>query len=150
MRQPDDSRPTGMGVSAARIGSQGREQQIGFAPSTQGQACDERVERRRAMTITREPEVRKILEPQELEEVLQEKVVGLGLTFDDVLLVPAQSEVLPNEVQTTAKLSRNISLNIPVVSAAMVVLAVTLVLSSVVLPLASGMYSLAASLRARA
>ncbi|MFA4834238.1 MAG: IMP dehydrogenase [Patescibacteria group bacterium] len=43
----------------------------------------------------------------------------LGLTFDDVSLVPAFSGVLPNEVDVRTRLSRNISLNIPVVSAAM-------------------------------
>ena len=71
------------------------------------------------MTMTRDPELSKILEQQELEEVLQAKLIGTGLTFDDVLLVPAESHVLPNQVQTNARLSRNISLNIPIVSAAM-------------------------------
>ena len=42
-----------------------------------------------------------------------------GLTFDDVLLVPAYSEVLPREVNLRTKFSRNITLNVPVVSAAM-------------------------------
>lgn len=42
-----------------------------------------------------------------------------GLTFDDVLLVPAYSEVLPKEVSLKTKLTRNITLNIPVISAAM-------------------------------
>src|ERR1700759_3185662 len=42
-----------------------------------------------------------------------------GLTFDDVLLVPASSEVLPSEVDTRTKLTRGIHLNIPIVSAAM-------------------------------
>ncbi|MCP4683790.1 MAG: IMP dehydrogenase [Desulfobacterales bacterium] len=42
-----------------------------------------------------------------------------GYTFDDLLLVPANSSVLPNEVDVKTKLSRNISLNIPIVSAAM-------------------------------
>ena len=42
-----------------------------------------------------------------------------GLTFDDVLLVPAKSAVLPTEVDTRTRLTRNISLNIPIVSAAM-------------------------------
>src|SRR3954453_20584156 len=42
-----------------------------------------------------------------------------GLTFDDVLLVPAYSEVLPNEVDTRTKFSRNIHLNIPLCSSAM-------------------------------
>src|ERR687897_876119 len=42
-----------------------------------------------------------------------------GLTFDDVLLLPAESHVLPNEVSTAARLTPKIQLNIPVVSAAM-------------------------------
>ncbi|MGN2639004.1 IMP dehydrogenase [Nocardia takedensis] len=43
----------------------------------------------------------------------------IGLTFDDVLLVPAASEVIPSGVNTATRLSRNITLNVPVVSAAM-------------------------------
>jgi IMP dehydrogenase len=42
-----------------------------------------------------------------------------GLTFDDVLLIPAYSEVLPNSVDLSTKFSRNITLNVPLVSAAM-------------------------------
>ncbi len=42
-----------------------------------------------------------------------------GLTFDDVLLIPAYSEVLPRDVQLRTKFSRNITLNVPIVSAAM-------------------------------
>ena len=42
-----------------------------------------------------------------------------GLTFDDVLLIPAYSEVLPNAVDLSTKFSRNINLNVPLVSAAM-------------------------------
>src|SRR5260370_23055173 len=42
-----------------------------------------------------------------------------GLTFDDVLLVPARSEVLPGETDTRTKLTREIALNIPILSAAM-------------------------------
>lgn len=42
-----------------------------------------------------------------------------GLTFDDVLLVPAHSEVLPKEVDVSTRLTRNITLNIPVMSAGM-------------------------------
>ena len=41
------------------------------------------------------------------------------LTFDDVLLVPNYSEVLPNMVDVTTKISKNISLNIPLISAGM-------------------------------
>src|SRR5829696_998595 len=42
-----------------------------------------------------------------------------GLTFDDVLLQPARSNVLPNQVDTRTFFSRNIALNIPIVSSAM-------------------------------
>ena len=48
-----------------------------------------------------------------------EKFAGEGLTYDDVLLVPAFSQVLPREVNTTTLFTKNISLNIPIVSAAM-------------------------------
>ena len=47
------------------------------------------------------------------------KILGEGLTYDDVLLVPAYSEVLPRDVSIKAKFSRNISLNVPIISAAM-------------------------------
>lgn len=48
-----------------------------------------------------------------------EKFVGEGLTYDDVLLLPAYSEVLPRETNLTTYFSRNIQLRIPIVSAAM-------------------------------
>lgn len=48
-----------------------------------------------------------------------EKVIMDGLTFDDVLLIPAYSEVLPREVSLKTKFSRNIELQVPIVSAAM-------------------------------
>jgi IMP dehydrogenase len=48
-----------------------------------------------------------------------EKFGKEGLTFDDVLLVPAESSVLPNAVSTATRLTRTIALNVPVVSAAM-------------------------------
>jgi len=47
------------------------------------------------------------------------KFVGEGLTYDDVLLVPAFSDILPREVSTQTKFSKNITLNVPIVSAAM-------------------------------
>ncbi len=47
------------------------------------------------------------------------KILGKGLTFDDVLLVPGYSEVLPKDVSTRARLTKNITLNIPFMSAAM-------------------------------
>jgi IMP dehydrogenase len=43
----------------------------------------------------------------------------LGLTYDDVLLIPARSNILPREVDITTKLTRNIKINVPIVSAAM-------------------------------
>ena len=49
----------------------------------------------------------------------EDRILKEGLTFDDVLLVPAYSEVLPREVSLRGQFSRNIPLNIPVVSAAM-------------------------------
>lgn len=48
-----------------------------------------------------------------------QKFFGEGLTFDDVLLVPAYSEVLPREVDISTKLTKSITLNIPLLSAAM-------------------------------
>src|SRR5436190_6353596 len=50
---------------------------------------------------------------------LERKFAKEGLTFDDVLLVPAESRVLPNDVSTLTRLTRSIELSIPVVSAAM-------------------------------
>lgn len=50
---------------------------------------------------------------------IDERVITEGLTFDDVLLVPAYSEVLPREVDITTRFSRNVKLHIPIVSAAM-------------------------------
>ena len=47
------------------------------------------------------------------------KIVGEGLTYDDVLLVPAYSEILPREVNIQTKFSRNITINVPIISAAM-------------------------------
>src|SRR6478735_3792566 len=53
------------------------------------------------------------------EVALPEKFAKEGLTFDDVLLVPAESAVLPNEVSTATRLTRTIALELPIVSAAM-------------------------------
>ncbi len=47
------------------------------------------------------------------------KILGEGLTYDDVLLVPAYSEILPREVNIQTRFTRNIRLNVPIVSAAM-------------------------------
>ncbi|WP_030174035.1 IMP dehydrogenase [Streptomyces sp. NRRL S-813] len=48
-----------------------------------------------------------------------EKFATLGLTYDDVLLLPGASEVLPNAVDTSSRISRNVRVNIPMLSAAM-------------------------------
>lgn len=50
---------------------------------------------------------------------MSNRILETGLTFDDVLLVPAYSEVLPTQVDVKGRFSRNIDLNIPIVSAAM-------------------------------
>ena len=50
---------------------------------------------------------------------MEKKVLREGLTYDDVLVVPAYSEVLPYAVSTTTKFTNNITLKIPVISAAM-------------------------------
>src|SRR5881409_461121 len=47
------------------------------------------------------------------------KFATLGLTYDDVLLLPGASEVLPNAVDTSSRISRNVRVNIPLLSAAM-------------------------------
>ncbi|MFA7323107.1 MAG: IMP dehydrogenase [Candidatus Nanopelagicales bacterium] len=48
-----------------------------------------------------------------------DKFAYLGLTYDDVLLLPAESDVVPSEVDTTARVTRNISIKVPLVSSAM-------------------------------
>ena len=48
-----------------------------------------------------------------------DKILGEGLTYDDVLLIPAFSEVLPREVSIQTKFTRNITINVPIASAAM-------------------------------
>jgi IMP dehydrogenase len=54
-----------------------------------------------------------------MELKLMEKFLKEGLTFDDVLLIPSKSEVLPRDVDTKTKLSKKISINIPILSAGM-------------------------------
>jgi len=58
-----------------------------------------------------------------MEAIVMDEYAGpfsmLGLTFDDVLLVPRESDVIPSEVSTKTQLSRHISLNVPLISAAM-------------------------------
>lgn len=50
---------------------------------------------------------------------IMDRLVGEGLTFDDILLIPAKSEVLPREVDTSTNLTKRIRLNIPLMSAGM-------------------------------
>lgn len=50
---------------------------------------------------------------------LNKKIICEGITFDDVLLVPAFSKILPKDVSLKTKLTNNIELNIPILSAAM-------------------------------
>ncbi|RMH65861.1 MAG: IMP dehydrogenase [Calditrichaeota bacterium] len=50
---------------------------------------------------------------------MNEKIVAEGLTFDDVMLLPAHSRILPRDAELNTRLTRQISLNIPIVSAAM-------------------------------
>jgi len=52
-------------------------------------------------------------------EMQMEKFIGEGLTFDDVLLIPAKSDVLPKDVDITTNLTKKIKLNIPLMSASM-------------------------------
>ena len=52
-------------------------------------------------------------------KIIADKFAYEGITFDDVLLVPAYSEILPREVDISTKLTRNISINVPLVSSAM-------------------------------
>ncbi|MCK5760596.1 MAG: IMP dehydrogenase, partial [Candidatus Delongbacteria bacterium] len=47
------------------------------------------------------------------------KIIGMGLTFDDVLLIPQKSNVKPNKANTSTYLTKKIKLNIPILSAAM-------------------------------
>src|SRR4051812_25253345 len=68
------------------------------------------------MDVERYPVAPELGRPDELRE---HKFGKEGVTFDDVLLVPAESGVLPNDVSTATRLTRTIALNVPVVSAAM-------------------------------
>ncbi len=52
-------------------------------------------------------------------ENLSNKFLGESLTFDDLLVVPAYSEVLPREVDISTQLTRNLRINVPLISAAM-------------------------------
>ena len=51
--------------------------------------------------------------------MINSKFVGEGLTYEDVLLVPSYSTILPSDVSLKTKFSKNVTLNLPIVSAAM-------------------------------
>ena len=51
--------------------------------------------------------------------MIEKKISGDAYTFDDVLIVPLKSDVLPTEVRTNTRLTNRIELNVPIVSAAM-------------------------------
>ncbi|MHC4555198.1 MAG: IMP dehydrogenase, partial [Planctomycetota bacterium] len=50
---------------------------------------------------------------------LDKKITAEGITFDDVLLIPARSDFVPSQANTATQLTRNITINIPIISAAM-------------------------------
>ena len=53
------------------------------------------------------------------EPAVPDKFAALGLTYDDVLLLPGETDVIPSEVDTTARLTRGLNLRIPLLSSAM-------------------------------
>ena len=62
---------------------------------------------------------RTLTRPEPIDRTAEAKIRGTALTFDDVLLVPARSEVLPRDVDVRGRFSRNVTLDVPIVSAAM-------------------------------
>jgi IMP dehydrogenase len=54
-----------------------------------------------------------------MEQGIPDKFAALGLTYDDVLLLPGETDVIPSEVDTTTRLTRDLTLSIPLLSAAM-------------------------------
>ncbi len=69
------------------------------------------------MSSTYIPDQNALIVPE--GDAFAEKFALEGLTFDDVLIIPAASSVLPREVSTSTRLTRSITINIPVISAAM-------------------------------
>src|SRR6516225_10516079 len=62
---------------------------------------------------------KEIQEVPRSDGLTEKKISGDAYTFDDVLIVPLKSDILPTEVRTTTRLTNRIELNIPIVSAAM-------------------------------
>jgi len=73
------------------------------------------------VSILGDPQAQKIAgaESYGADGMISDKVIGTGLTFDDVLLLPAQSEIIPSQADTSAWFTPNIRLKIPVVSSPM-------------------------------
>ena len=73
------------------------------------------------MSILGDPQARKMVgaESYGADGVVSDKVIGTGLTFDDVLLLPAQSDLIPSQADTSAWFTPNIRLRIPIVSSPM-------------------------------
>ena len=63
--------------------------------------------------------LRQYLRLEKERKIIMGKIIGEGITFDDVLLVPAYSEVIPNQVDLSTHLTKKIKLNIPMMSAGM-------------------------------
>ena len=83
-----------------------------------GDMSDERVLREGIPVIGR-VDLREVEKPQGVPSERFAEPIQLGLTFDDVLLKPAKSDLHPNFVEVATRLTRDISLNIPILSAAM-------------------------------
>jgi IMP dehydrogenase len=60
-----------------------------------------------------------VLSDEQFPNVLPDKFAGIGLTFDDVLLLPGETDVVPSEVDTSSRLTREITVAVPLLSAAM-------------------------------
>lgn len=73
------------------------------------------------MTILGDPDAKRLtgFGPSSIDERINDRVAGTGLTFDDVLLLPAESDVIPSQTNTSTYFTPNIRLSIPLVSAAM-------------------------------
>lgn len=72
------------------------------------------------MSIVGDPQAHRIVNGDSfLDSRIRDKIMGTGLTFDDVLLIPAESNIMPSQVDTSTWFTPKIKLNIPIVSAAM-------------------------------
>ena len=72
---------------------------------------------KRSLSVRQRKKIQKVSWGDRLSD--EKKISGDAYTFDDVLIVPLKSDVLPTEVRTTTRLTNRIELNVPIVSAAM-------------------------------